>query len=95
MPLFSSEEEQSPENLKKDTAHTAFLLDLKLSENLDKEELTKSSEFITLEPAKIVDNSFEENDPSYSSVKEVLKTAEDDLSRRSWSGARFTRGPML
>ncbi|KAF9687934.1 hypothetical protein SADUNF_Sadunf02G0144800 [Salix dunnii] len=76
-PLFSSEEEQSPENLKKDTAPTAFLLDLKLNENLDKEELTKSSEFITLEPATIVDNSFEENDPSYSSVKEVLKTAEE------------------
>ncbi|KAJ6338317.1 hypothetical protein OIU76_007900 [Salix suchowensis] len=76
-PLFSSEEEQSPENLKKNTAPAAFLLDLKLSENLDKEELTKSSEFITLEPATIVDNSFEESEPSYSSVKEVLKTAEE------------------
>ncbi|KAB5569314.1 hypothetical protein DKX38_003107 [Salix brachista] len=76
-PLFSSEEEQSPENLKKYTAPAAFLLDLKLRENLDKEELTKSSEFITLEPATIVDNSFEESEPSYSSVKEVLKTAEE------------------
>ncbi|KAJ6404369.1 hypothetical protein OIU84_012534 [Salix udensis] len=76
-PLFSSEEEQSPENLKKNTAPAAFLLDLKLSENLDKEELTKSSEFITLDPATIVDNSFEESEPSYSSVKEVLKTAEE------------------
>ncbi|KAJ6390666.1 hypothetical protein OIU77_024805 [Salix suchowensis] len=76
-PLFSSEEELSPENLKKNTAPAAFLLDLKLSENLDKEELTKSSEFITLEPATIVDNSFEESEPSYSSVKEVLKTAEE------------------
>ncbi|KAJ6710301.1 ALKALINE/NEUTRAL INVERTASE F-RELATED [Salix koriyanagi] len=58
-------------------SEASFLLDLKLSENLDKEELTKSSEFITLEPATIVDNSFEESEPSYSSVKEVLKTAEE------------------
>ncbi|XP_034933355.1 probable alkaline/neutral invertase F [Populus alba] len=77
-PLFSSDEEQSPENLKKVTAPAASLLDLKLNENLDKEELKKSSEFITLEPAAatIVDKSFQESEPSYSSVKEVLITAE-------------------
>lgn len=75
-PLFSSDEEQSPENLKKVTAPAASLLDLKLNENLDKEELKKSSEFITLEPATIVDKSFQESGPSYSSVNEVLKTTE-------------------
>ncbi|CAK7348694.1 unnamed protein product [Dovyalis caffra] len=78
--LFLPGEEQSPENLKKVTATAAPLLHLKQSENLDKEDLKKSSEFITLEPSNIAEKYLEESEPSYSSGKEVFKTAEKSPS---------------